>query len=50
MERTMDSLRQKFYTVIAEIQSKLVHRTGDGWTCSTTSPSTTRAIWSVDRA
>ncbi len=44
MERSMSSLKQKFYTVIADIQSKLyTELVTEGF--FTTSPSTTRAIW-----
>ncbi len=46
MERSMASLKQKFYTVIADIQSKLyTELVTDGF--FTTSPSTTRAVWGV---
>ncbi len=45
MERSMSSLKQKFYTVIADIQSKLyTELVTDGF--FTTSPSTTRSLWS----
>jgi uncharacterized membrane protein len=45
MERTMDSLRDKFYMVISEIQGDLYKELVTEELFST-SPSTTRAIWS----
>ncbi len=46
MERTMTSLRTKFYTVITDIQSKLyTELVTEGF--FKTSPSTTRAVWSA---
>lgn len=45
MERTMDSLRNKFYTVISEVQGDL-YRELVSEALFDTSPSTTRALWS----